>query len=47
MLLTGYEPPRLVWLGMQLGTTFGVAFVHWLIVALILPELRSYWRTLR
>ena len=33
VLLTGYRPPRWVRLGMQLGTTFGVVFVHWLIVA--------------
>ena len=33
VLLTGYAPPRRVWLGMQLGTTFGVVFVHWLIAA--------------
>ncbi|GLY42852.1 hypothetical protein Amsp01_088750 [Amycolatopsis sp. NBRC 101858] len=32
-LLTGYDPPRWVWLGMQVGTTFGVLFVHWLIFA--------------
>jgi uncharacterized membrane protein len=30
-LLTGYEPPRWVWAGMQLGTLLGVVFVHWLI----------------
>lgn len=30
-LLTGYRPPRWVWLGLQLGSTFGVLFVHWLI----------------
>ncbi|WP_329065707.1 vitamin K epoxide reductase family protein [Amycolatopsis sp. NBC_01480] len=33
VLLTGYEPPRWVWFGMQLGATFGVVFVHWLIFA--------------
>ncbi|MGW5744703.1 vitamin K epoxide reductase family protein [Amycolatopsis sp. NPDC003861] len=33
VLLTGYQPPRWGWLGMQLGTTFGVVFVHWLIFA--------------
>ncbi|WP_326834945.1 vitamin K epoxide reductase family protein [Amycolatopsis rhabdoformis] len=30
-LLTGYAPPRWVWAGMQLGSLFGVGFVHWLI----------------
>lgn len=30
-LLTGYEPPRWVWAGMQVGTLLGAAFVHWLI----------------
>ncbi|WP_037064168.1 vitamin K epoxide reductase family protein [Pseudonocardia acaciae] len=30
-LLSGFRPPRLFWLGMQLGTTLGVGFVHWLI----------------
>ncbi|MEV8609588.1 vitamin K epoxide reductase family protein [Amycolatopsis sp. NPDC051373] len=33
VLLTGYTAPRWVWLGMQLGATFGVGFVHWLIFA--------------
>jgi uncharacterized membrane protein len=32
-LLAGFEPPRWFRVGMQLGTTFGVLFVHWLIVA--------------
>jgi uncharacterized membrane protein len=31
VLLTGYDGPRWFWLGLQLGTTFGVVFVHWLI----------------
>lgn len=30
--LAGATLPRWFWLGMQLGTTFGVVFVHWLIV---------------
>lgn len=30
-LLTGYRPPRWVWSGLQLGVTFGVVFVHWLV----------------
>ncbi|MFI5593214.1 vitamin K epoxide reductase family protein [Amycolatopsis sp. NPDC051758] len=33
VLLTGYEPPRWIWFGMQLGATFGIVFVHWLIFA--------------
>ncbi|WP_216207678.1 vitamin K epoxide reductase family protein [Amycolatopsis aidingensis] len=31
--LAGFRAPRWFWLGMQLGTTFGVVFVHWLIYA--------------
>ena len=31
VLLSGFAAPRWFWLGMQLGTTFGVVFVHWLI----------------
>lgn len=31
-LLAGFRAPRWFWLGMQLGTTFGVVFVHWLVV---------------
>jgi len=31
-LLTGYRPPRWVWAGLQVGVTFGVVFVHWLVV---------------
>ncbi|TCP56440.1 putative membrane protein [Tamaricihabitans halophyticus] len=31
VLLTGFRPPRWFWLGLQLGTTFGVVFIHWLI----------------
>ena len=31
VLLSGYRAPRWFWLGMQLGTTLGVVFVHWLI----------------
>src|SRR5699024_585638 len=30
-LLTGFAAPRWFWLGLQLGTTLGVVFVHWLI----------------
>ncbi|WP_017974251.1 vitamin K epoxide reductase family protein [Actinopolyspora halophila] len=30
-LLSGFRPPRWYWIGMQLGTLFGVVFVHWLI----------------
>lgn len=30
-LLGGARLPRWYWLGLQAGTTFGVAFVHWLI----------------
>lgn len=31
VLGSGFAAPRWFWLGMQLGTTFGVVFVHWLI----------------
>lgn len=31
VVLAGFAPPRWFWLAMQLGTTFGVVFVHWLI----------------
>lgn len=30
VLLAGFHAPRWFWLGLQLGTTFGVIFVHWL-----------------
>ena len=30
-LLNGFAAPRWFWLGLQLGTTLGVVFVHWLI----------------
>jgi uncharacterized membrane protein len=30
-LLGGFTAPRWFWAGMQVGTTLGVAFVHWLI----------------
>jgi uncharacterized membrane protein len=33
VLLSGFQAPRWFWLGMQLGVTFGLAFVHWLIYA--------------
>ncbi len=32
VLLAGLKPPRWFWVGMQLGTTLGVIFVHWLMV---------------
>lgn len=32
VLLAGFAAPRWFWLGLQLGTTLGVVFVHWLIV---------------
>lgn len=32
-MLAGFAPPRWFRVGMQVGTTFGVVFVHWLIVA--------------
>ncbi|MGW1677411.1 vitamin K epoxide reductase family protein [Saccharopolyspora sp. NPDC002376] len=31
-VLAGFRPPRWFWLGMQLGTTLAVAFIHWLVV---------------
>ncbi len=31
VLLSGYVAPRWFWLGLQLGATLGVVFVHWLI----------------
>lgn len=31
VLLAGFTAPRWFWLGMQLGTTLGAIFVHWLI----------------
>jgi uncharacterized membrane protein len=31
LLLSGVELKRWLWIGLQIGTTFGVAFVHWLI----------------
>lgn len=31
--LAGFRAPRWFWLGMQVGATFGVLFVHWLIYA--------------
>jgi uncharacterized membrane protein len=33
VLLSGFHAPRWFWLGMQIGVTLGVAFVHWLIYA--------------
>jgi uncharacterized membrane protein len=32
-MLAGFTPPRWFRVGMQVGTTFGVVFVHWLIAA--------------
>jgi uncharacterized membrane protein len=32
LLLAGAELPSWVWIGLQVGVTFGVLFVHWLIV---------------
>ncbi|WP_010306950.1 vitamin K epoxide reductase family protein [Saccharopolyspora spinosa] len=32
VVLAGFRPPRWFWLGMQLGTTLAVAFIHWLVV---------------
>ncbi len=49
VLLTGYRPPRWFWLGLQLGTTFGVGFVHWLIyqslydIAALCPYCMVVW----
>ncbi|WP_435828843.1 vitamin K epoxide reductase family protein [Saccharopolyspora shandongensis] len=31
-VLAGFRPPRWFWLGMQLGTTLAVGFIHWLVV---------------
>ncbi|MER7014607.1 vitamin K epoxide reductase family protein [Saccharopolyspora sp. NPDC000359] len=31
-LLVGFRPPRWFWLGMQVGTTLAVLFIHWLMV---------------
>jgi uncharacterized membrane protein len=31
-VLAGFRPPRWFWLGMQVGTTFAVGFIHWLVV---------------
>ena len=31
-ILGGYRAPRWFWLGMQLGTTLAVVFIHWLVV---------------
>lgn len=31
-LLAGAQLPRWFWLGLQAGTTFGVVFIHWLMV---------------
>lgn len=31
-VLTGFRPPRWFWIGMQVGTTLAVVFIHWLIV---------------
>jgi uncharacterized membrane protein len=31
LLLAGVSLPRWVWIGLQVGVTFGVLFVHWLI----------------
>src|SRR5699024_4983710 len=30
-LLSGYTAPRWFWLGMQVGTTLALVFIHWLI----------------
>ncbi|WP_371812766.1 vitamin K epoxide reductase family protein [Saccharopolyspora sp. ASAGF58] len=32
VVLAGFRPPRWFWLGMQLGATLAVAFIHWLVV---------------
>ncbi|MCI2420415.1 vitamin K epoxide reductase family protein [Saccharopolyspora sp. K220] len=32
VVLGGFEPPRWFWLGMQVGTTLAVIFIHWLVV---------------
>lgn len=31
-MLAGYATPRWFWLGLQLGTTLAVVFIHWLVV---------------
>ncbi|MFI0465853.1 vitamin K epoxide reductase family protein [Saccharopolyspora sp. 5N102] len=31
-VLAGFRPPRWFWLGMQLGTTLALGFIHWLVV---------------
>lgn len=31
VLLSGFAAPRWFWIGLQIGTTLGVIFVHWLI----------------
>lgn len=31
LLLTGFRAPRWFWVGMQIGTTLAVVFIHWLI----------------
>lgn len=33
VMLAGFEPPTWFRMGMQVGVTFGVLFVHWLILA--------------
>ena len=33
VMLAGFEPPRWYRVGLAVGTTFGVVFVHWLIAA--------------
>ncbi|MDI5974857.1 vitamin K epoxide reductase family protein [Amycolatopsis magusensis] len=33
VMLAGFVPPRWFRVGMQVGTTFGVLFVHWLVFA--------------
>jgi uncharacterized membrane protein len=33
VMLAGFEPPTWFRIGMQVGVTFGVLFVHWLILA--------------
>ncbi|MGP4020170.1 vitamin K epoxide reductase family protein [Saccharopolyspora sp. 5N708] len=32
VVLAGFAPPRWFWLGMQVGTTLAVVFIHWLVV---------------
>jgi uncharacterized membrane protein len=31
-MLAGFRPPRWFWLGILVGTTFAVIFIHWLVV---------------